>query len=73
MRGEEGKFFFTLIKHTIVVGREEICKGFGKKGGDIFLGQKAFIMLQRRKKNMQILHILPLNIMKNHMERVFLH
>ena len=44
-----------------------------RKSGDIFLGQKAFIMLQRRKKNMQILHILPLNIMKNHMERVFSH
>ena len=45
----------------------------GRKNGDTFLEPKVFIMLQRRKKNMQILHILPLNIMKNHMERVFSH
>ena len=51
----------------------ELCDAIRRKSGVIFLGLKVFIMLQRRKKNMQILHILPLNIMKNHMERVFSH
>ena len=60
-------------KLTLLEATVEFQKDFVKQNGDIFLEQKAFIMLQRRKKNMQILHILPLNIMKNHMERVFSH
>ncbi len=71
--GTKNYVFSTHDTHSELCDAIRI-KGYREeKSGDIFLGQKAFIMLQRRKKNMQILHILPLNIMKNHMERVFSH
>ena len=70
--GTKNYVFSTHDTHSELCDAIRIAKGY-RKSGDIFLGQKAFIMLQRRKKNMQILHILPLNIMKNHMERVFSH
>ena len=71
--GTKNYVFSTHDTHSELCDAIRIAKAIGRKSGDIFLGQKAFIMLQRRKKNMQILHILPLNIMKNHMERVFSH
>ena len=50
----------------------ELCDAIRISNGDTFLEPKVFIMLQRRKKNMQILNILRLNITRSHMERVFL-
>ena len=63
--GTKNYVFSTHDTHSELCDMIRIAKGYRKeKWGGIFLGQKAFIMLQRRKKNMQILHILPLNIMK---------
>ena len=45
----------------------------GKKNGAISLGLKASIMLQRRKRSMQMQVIPQLNITKCHMERVSWH
>ena len=71
--GTKNYVFSTHDTHSELCDAIRIAKGYRKEKWGYFLGQKAFIMLQRRKKNMQILHILPLNIMKNHMERVFSH
>mgnify|MGYP002225146756 CR=1 FL=1 len=66
-------YFSTHDTHSELCDAIRIAKGYRKEKWGYFLRAEAFIMLQRRKKNMQILHILPLNIMKNHMERVFSH
>ena len=69
--GTKNYVFSTHDTHSELCDAIRISKGYRKEKWGYFLGQKAFIMLQRRKKNMQILRILLLNIMKNHMERVF--
>ena len=71
--GTKNYVFSTHDTHSELCDAIRISKAIGRKSGVIFLGLKVFIMLQRRKKNMRISHILPLNIMKNHMERVFSH
>ena len=72
--GTKNYVFSTHDTHSELCDAIRISKGYRKeKWGGIFLGLKVFIMLQRRKKNMQISHILLPNIMKNHMERVFSH
>ena len=67
--GTKNYVFSTHDTHSELCDAIRIAKGYRKEKWGYFLGQKAFIMLQHRKKNMQIL----LNIMKNHMERVFSH
>lgn len=47
-------------------------RDFVRQNGGIFLEQKAFIMLQRKKKRMRILNIPQKNIMKNPMGKVSL-
>ena len=50
----------------------EFQKDFVKQNGDIFLGQKAFIMLQQKNWSIRIGLIHQRNTMKNHTERAFL-
>ena len=69
--GTKNYAFSTHDTHSELCDAIEFPKAIGGKSMDIFSGPKVFIMLQRRKKNMQILRILLLNIMKGHMERVF--
>ncbi len=71
--GTKNYVFSTHDTHSELCDAIRIAKGYRKEKWGYFLRAESFIMLQRRKKNMQILHILPLNIMKNHMERVFSH
>ena len=61
--GTKNYIFSTHDTHSELCDAIRISKGY----------RKVFIMLQRRKKNMQIQNILLLNIMKSHMEKVFLH
>ena len=69
-----GKSIFIILFNFVYVFENPVHVQMQlNKSGVIFLGLKVFIMLQRRKKNMQISHILPLNIMKDYMERVFSH
>lgn len=71
--GTKNYVFSTHDTHSELCDAIRIAKGYRKEKWGYFLRAESFIMLQHRKKNMQILHILPLNIMKNHMERVFSH
>ncbi len=72
--GTKNYVFSTHDTHSELCDTIRIAKGYRKEKWGYFLrAESFFIMLQHRKKNMQILHILPLNIMKNHMERVFSH
>ena len=50
----------------------EFQKDFVKQNGDIFLEQKAFIMLQQKNWSIRIGLIHQRNTMKNHTERAFL-
>lgn len=70
--GTKNYVFSTHDTHSELCDVIRISKGYRKENGDTFLEPKVFIMLQRRKKNMQILNILRLNITRSHMERVFL-
>ena len=70
--GTKNYVFSTHDTHSELCDAIRISKGYRKEKWDIFLEPKVFIMLQRRKKNMQILNILRLNITRSHMERVFL-
>ena len=71
---KRGKGIFIILFNFVYVFENPVHVQMQlNKSGVIFLGLKVFIMLQRRKKNMQISHILPLNIMKDYMERVFSH
>ena len=61
--GTKNYAFSTHDTHSELCDAIRISKGYRKEKWGYFL----------RAENMQILHILPLNIMKNHMGRVFSH
>ena len=56
--GTKNYVFSTHDTHSELCDAIRISKGYRKENGDTFLEPKVFIMLQRRKKNMQILNIL---------------
>ena len=59
-------------KLTFLEATVEFQKDFVKQNGDIFLEQKAFIMLQQKNWSIRIGLIHQRNTMKNHTERAFL-
>ena len=71
--GTKNYIFSTHDTHSELCDAIRISKGYRKEKWGYFLRAESFYMLQRRKKNMQIQNILLLNIMKSHMEKVFLH
>lgn len=64
---------FRLLIHILnCIMLSEFQKDFVKQNGDIFLEQKAFIMLQQKNWSIRIGLIHQRNTMKNHTERAFL-
>ena len=74
--GENGSGKSTLLGLLIhilnCIMLSEFQKDFVKQNGDIFLEQKAFIMLQQKNWSIRIGLIHQRNTMKNHTERAFL-
>ena len=69
--GTKNYTFSTYDSHSELHEAIRLSKGFRRPSGDIFLGQKAFIMWQQKKWIMLMISIPLSDIMKNPMEKVF--
>ena len=69
--GTKNYAFSTHDTHSGLYEAIRISKGVRKEKWGYFLRAESFLMLQHRKKNMQMFRIHQQSIMKNHMVRVF--